>query len=160
METLIRLATAHAKARISAKVEEEDARAAEQIMRFALFKEVPKRQKKVKPHKTKNGDAARKGSADPEGSGEESGVEEEDASGEEDPAPGRMSVPPAMTGTTAVEDPIWGDSSQDVTMTDATAPGPSADEEISEQRYVYCTVFDSAVPISSTVRGIYFGEQD
>ena len=40
LETLIRLATAHAKARLSNRVEERDAEAAESILRFALFKEV------------------------------------------------------------------------------------------------------------------------
>ncbi|OLL24945.1 DNA replication licensing factor mcm3 isoform A [Neolecta irregularis DAH-3] len=40
LETLIRLSTAHAKARLSQTVEEKDARAAEEILRFALFKEV------------------------------------------------------------------------------------------------------------------------
>ena len=40
LETLIRLATAHAKSRLSHRVEERDAEAAESILRFALFKEV------------------------------------------------------------------------------------------------------------------------
>lgn len=40
LETLIRLATAHAKARLSQRVERRDADAAEAILRFALFKEV------------------------------------------------------------------------------------------------------------------------
>lgn len=40
LETLIRLSTAHAKARLSNKVEEKDAKVAEEILRFALFKEV------------------------------------------------------------------------------------------------------------------------
>ncbi|MCJ1294561.1 MCM DNA helicase complex subunit [Xylographa carneopallida] len=40
LETLIRLATAHAKCRLSSRVEERDALAAEAILRFALFKEV------------------------------------------------------------------------------------------------------------------------
>lgn len=40
LETLIRLATAHAKARLSNRVEEKDAKVAEGILRFALFKEV------------------------------------------------------------------------------------------------------------------------
>ncbi|KAF4971823.1 hypothetical protein FSARC_1426 [Fusarium sarcochroum] len=40
LETIIRLATAHAKSRLSSRVEERDAAAAEGILRFALFKEV------------------------------------------------------------------------------------------------------------------------
>jgi DNA replication licensing factor MCM3 len=40
LETLIRLSTAHAKARLSSRVEEKDAKQAEAILRFALFKEV------------------------------------------------------------------------------------------------------------------------
>ncbi|KAJ4243569.1 MCM DNA helicase complex subunit [Fusarium torreyae] len=40
LETIIRLATAHAKSRLSNRIEERDAIAAEGILRFALFKEV------------------------------------------------------------------------------------------------------------------------
>jgi DNA replication licensing factor MCM3 len=40
LETIIRLATAHAKSRLSSRVEERDAVAAEGILRFALFKEI------------------------------------------------------------------------------------------------------------------------
>ena len=40
LETLIRLATAHAKARLSNRVERRDAEIAEGILRFAVFKEV------------------------------------------------------------------------------------------------------------------------
>lgn len=40
LETLIRLATAHAKSRLSNRVEEKDAEVAEGILRFALFKEI------------------------------------------------------------------------------------------------------------------------
>ncbi|CAK4033730.1 DNA replication licensing factor mcm3 [Lecanosticta acicola] len=40
LETLIRLASAHAKSRLSNRVEEKDAEVAEGILRFALFKEV------------------------------------------------------------------------------------------------------------------------
>ncbi|KAJ9605548.1 MCM DNA helicase complex subunit [Cladophialophora chaetospira] len=41
LETLIRLSTAHAKARLSSRVEEEDAIAAEEILKFALFRVMP-----------------------------------------------------------------------------------------------------------------------
>lgn len=40
LETLIRLSTAHAKARLSKRVDQKDAEMAENILRFALFKEV------------------------------------------------------------------------------------------------------------------------
>ncbi|KAG5513948.1 hypothetical protein PMAC_000570 [Pneumocystis sp. 'macacae'] len=42
LETLIRLSTAHAKVRLSQKVEEKDAYVAEEILRYSLFKEVIK----------------------------------------------------------------------------------------------------------------------
>ncbi|KAK5135633.1 MCM DNA helicase complex subunit [Meristemomyces frigidus] len=48
LETLIRLATAHAKARLSNRVEEKDAEIAEGILRFALFKEVVEVERKKK----------------------------------------------------------------------------------------------------------------
>lgn len=50
LETLIRLSTAHAKARLSSRVDEKDAKNAESILRFAMFKEVvdDKRQKRRK----------------------------------------------------------------------------------------------------------------
>ncbi|KAI9890747.1 MAG: MCM DNA helicase complex subunit [Vezdaea aestivalis] len=53
LETLIRLSTAHAKARLSSRVEDIDAEAAENILRFALFKEVVedgrKKRRRVSP---------------------------------------------------------------------------------------------------------------
>ncbi|USW50197.1 Putative mini-chromosome maintenance protein [Septoria linicola] len=46
LETLIRLATAHAKSRLSNRVDEKDAEIAEGILRFALFKEVVEDERK------------------------------------------------------------------------------------------------------------------
>lgn len=46
LETVIRLATAHAKSRLSSRVEERDVLAAESILRFALFKEVVEESRK------------------------------------------------------------------------------------------------------------------
>lgn len=56
LETLIRLATAHAKARLSHRVEERDAEAAESILRFALFKEVVEDERKKRRKTTRGGD--------------------------------------------------------------------------------------------------------
>lgn len=69
LETLIRLSTAHAKARLSPTVDEKDAHAAEEILRFALFKEVVKAAAKPKRRKlngTPNGDASGSDSSDEE----------------------------------------------------------------------------------------------
>ncbi|KAK0388711.1 hypothetical protein NLU13_4954 [Sarocladium strictum] len=52
LETIIRLATAHAKSRLSSRVEERDALAAEGILRFALFKEVVQDESRKKRRKT------------------------------------------------------------------------------------------------------------
>lgn len=48
LETLIRLSTAHAKVRLSKVVEHQDAVVAEEMLRYALFKETPKSQKRRK----------------------------------------------------------------------------------------------------------------
>ncbi|KAH8199292.1 hypothetical protein TruAng_006528 [Truncatella angustata] len=53
LETIIRLATAHAKARLSNRVEERDTTAAEGILRFALFKEVLEDESKRKRRRTR-----------------------------------------------------------------------------------------------------------
>ncbi|KAK4157244.1 hypothetical protein C8A00DRAFT_11849 [Chaetomidium leptoderma] len=72
LETLIRLATAHAKSRLSNRVEERDAAAAESILRFALFKEVVEDESRKKRRKTRpledDGAASDSGSSsDPDG---------------------------------------------------------------------------------------------
>ncbi|KAJ7139718.1 ATP dependent DNA helicase [Mycena epipterygia] len=140
LETLIRLATAHAKARLSTKVEEADAREAEVIMRFALFKEVPKRERRKK-RKLNTGGASR-----------EDGETEGEDSDDEPATPARMSMPPhakdkgtptpepepVVPHAAATQDPIWGDESQDVTMDvdvpPAAAGGAAEDGKIQPQR--------------------------
>jgi len=95
-------------------------------MRFALFREVPKRQRRKK-RKLNSGAAVRKGS---DNSDEEDDDEESDG---EEPAPAeRMSTPGRMSRAPTVQpvpqDPIWGDDSQDISMAvDEPAPADSPD---------------------------------
>ncbi|KAL9030606.1 MAG: hypothetical protein Q9196_001287 [Gyalolechia fulgens] len=80
LETLIRLATAHAKARLSHRVEERDAEAAEAILRYALFKEVVEDERKKR----------RKVNRPTEISDDESsGDSDDDSDGGHAPAPAR-----------------------------------------------------------------------
>ena len=58
LETLIRLATAHAKSRLSNRVDERDAAAAESILRFALFKEVVEDESRKKRRRTRQVESA------------------------------------------------------------------------------------------------------
>ncbi|KAG6919593.1 MCM DNA helicase complex subunit [Tephrocybe rancida] len=132
LETLIRLATAHAKARLSPKVEEADAKQAEEIMRFALFKEVPKRQRRKK-RKLNDGGAARRGE-DREGSEEASEESDEDL----DAPIERMTIPPPNAPSPPrnqpVQDPVWGDESQDVQMDTSQVAAPADDGKIRPER--------------------------
>ncbi len=77
LETLIRLSTAHAKSRLSNRVEERDAVAAESILRYALFKEVEEDERR-KRRKT-----ARGANFEDSGSGsDDDNDEDQDDSGE------------------------------------------------------------------------------
>ncbi|KAM0276242.1 hypothetical protein ACHAQH_006965 [Verticillium albo-atrum] len=70
LETLVRLSTAHAKSRLSNRIDERDVIAAESILRFALFKEVVEDEPRKKRRKTQNVQSA--------SSSEESSSEEDD----------------------------------------------------------------------------------
>ncbi|KAH9081840.1 MCM2/3/5 family-domain-containing protein [Lactarius deliciosus] len=152
LETLIRLATAHAKARLSPKVEERDASAAEDILRYALFKDVVKRQRRKK-HKVNPGGAGADGE---EGSDED---EDEQAS-EEEGQPERMvvpAVPPAVKAKAIdhappgiSQDPIWGvtdgQQDQDVRMElDPTAAAGVSGEDPARIRPERLQLFRSRV---------------
>lgn len=136
---MIRLATAHAKARLSPKVEGVDAKQAEEIMRFALFREVPKRQRRKK-RKLNNGAAVRKGSDGSDGDDGES----DDS--DDEPAPAERMTSPVATTAAPVpppEDAMLEDESQDVTMTvddqPATAPsGLTNNSNVRPDRFVTC----------------------
>ncbi|GAA6027467.1 hypothetical protein JCM8097_007877 [Rhodosporidiobolus ruineniae] len=82
LETLIRLSTAHAKSRLSPEITEDDAVAAEEILRYALYKEVvkatkpgAKRRKLSKKNRPRRGD---------KGSDEESSSSDDDSSDDDD----------------------------------------------------------------------------
>lgn len=106
-------------------------------MRFALFKEVPKRQRRKK-RKLNDGAAARKGE-DREGSEDTS----EESDDEMDVPAERMSIPPPPPSThnQLAQDPVWGDESQVVQM-DTSQPetsalsGPGSDGKIRPERFV------------------------
>ena len=78
LETLIRLATAHAKARLSAKVEEVDAEVAEEVLRFALFKEVINKKRSAKRRKTDRGSRSPDSDDDSDSEGGGDGVDDTD----------------------------------------------------------------------------------
>lgn len=73
LETLIRLSTAHAKSRLSDKVQEEDAEVAKEILSFALYKEVKKadRNKKRRKVTRSNEDDSDEDSDDNNGDGDD-----------------------------------------------------------------------------------------
>lgn len=73
LETIIRLATAHAKSRLSSRVEERDAMAAEGILRFALFKEVIEDESRKKRRRTQTVDFASSSEEDSDGDDDEDG---------------------------------------------------------------------------------------
>jgi len=75
LETLIRLATAHAKSRLSTSVTERDAMAAEELLRFALFKEVLRPERRKRRKLNNSGVAASDESGDEESEEEQLPIE-------------------------------------------------------------------------------------
>jgi len=72
LETLIRLATAHAKARLSNTVQAKDAKVAKEMMRYVLWKDVKERERRKKRRRINNNEAE----SDEESSEEEDSEEE------------------------------------------------------------------------------------
>ncbi|KAJ9070617.1 MCM DNA helicase complex subunit [Entomophthora muscae] len=88
LETLIRLSTAHAKARLSSRVDAKDVEAANELLRYAMFKEIATKTKKKKniPSKRLRKEKASEAPAErPEQvSDDEEEVEEEDEDEDEE----------------------------------------------------------------------------
>ncbi|KAJ1309651.1 hypothetical protein OPQ81_006418 [Rhizoctonia solani] len=161
LETLIRLATAHAKARLSSKVEERDAMAAEEILKFALFKEV------LKPERRKR----RKLNTGAAGAGAQS--DEEDGSDDEmESAPQRMEMPQQQPVTVSKDksDGINGINGgmEDVPSSSAAQESQArgvAPERVAEFRTRLARLFqerfaeEEAIPIESVVEAVNEGLQ-
>ncbi|KAJ5106476.1 DNA replication licensing factor mcm3 [Penicillium angulare] len=90
LETLIRLATAHAKARLSNRVDDKDAKHAEAILRFAMFKELQEdgRRKRRKVQ-----------TFDEDSSDEDSDPELDDDDDDDTPFRGQNSTTPGRSNT-------------------------------------------------------------
>lgn len=95
LETLIRLSTAHAKSRLSSRVEESDAVAAEEILKFALFREVAvKEDGRRKRRKTQDVDMNSSDDSNDSGSDSEDGSDSDDTPYRGTrPAPSRAAQP-------------------------------------------------------------------
>ncbi|KAB2104702.1 DNA replication licensing factor [Alternaria gaisen] len=103
LETLIRLSTAHAKARLSKRVEQKDAEVAEQILRFALFKEVVEDDRRKRRRTVRDPDAM---STDGESSGDddEDGDEQEATQSRRAGGPSTRNTRTGTTRTPAAEE--------------------------------------------------------
>lgn len=127
LETLIRLSTAHAKARLSAKVDESDAMAAEEILRFALFKEVVKVSKsKNKKRKLNNSSAATNESDESEESEEEDDETAEQRAAEKAK---RMDMPSSQASR---RNPRRAKAADDSGVGVTSTPGPEAESSQAE----------------------------
>ena len=89
LETLIRLASAHAKSRLSNRVEEKDAKVAEGILRFALFKEVVEDEKRKRKRARRSPDAEAMSTDDESEDDDDDG---EDVDGNYRPGAGRRTT--------------------------------------------------------------------
>ncbi|KNE58792.1 hypothetical protein AMAG_04343 [Allomyces macrogynus ATCC 38327] len=112
LETLIRLATAHAKTRLSRTVDVDDANAAAEILEYALFKEF--RRKKRAPA---NPNKRRKTEADGSGSDSEDEAGDAPAAGGAVPPPSGLVMPSAV-GSSQPATQLTNDSQSQQLLTD------------------------------------------
>ena len=75
---MIRLSTAHAKARLSETVDDKDAKAAAEVLRFAMFQEVIKVKKNKRRRVVESDDESEEDESEEEEASEEPTAMEED----------------------------------------------------------------------------------
>ncbi|KAK2741265.1 MCM DNA helicase complex subunit [Onygenales sp. PD_40] len=120
LETLIRLSTAHAKARLSSRVEEKDAKTAESILRFALFKEVVEDERR-KRRKTTTLETDSDDSSD---SDDDDAAETQQSRTTSAPRSSRRRGLRGNTGTNDLDD-----SDDDASYSNTTRPAPSSSRQ-------------------------------
>ena len=132
LETVIRLATAHAKSRLSSRVEERDALAAEGILRFALFKEVVEDESRKKRRRTHTVDFA-------SSSEEDSGEDDEDG-GDEDGNThrgSRLAQGPGRSTRASTRSQVQNARSERINSANSTDHPGTEDEEGEEDADIY-----------------------
>jgi DNA replication licensing factor MCM3 len=137
LETLIRLATAHAKSRLCNRVEERDAAAAEGILRFALFKEVVedesrKKRRKTRPVEEDKEASSSDGDSDADGD-EANGTARSSTARTSAARSARVSQRNARRRTPARRQGSSPDGADDATPEEATPAEDEADEEEEEE---------------------------
>jgi len=106
LETLIRLSTAHAKARLSKRVEKKDADVAENVLRFALFKEVVEDDRRKRRRTARDTDAMSTDGESSDGDNDEDGDEAEAAPSRSTGGPSTRGQRAGTTRTPAPDDGV------------------------------------------------------
>lgn len=130
LETLIRLATAHAKARLSSRVERKDAKVAQELVQFCLYKEIKK-----KPSKRRKKAAA---AAEAESAAsDESDQDNDDDNDEAAAADDRMAADAAASRPTPPVEEDKGKAKLDAAMRDLNIITEPTQETVASSSYVF-----------------------
>jgi DNA replication licensing factor MCM3 len=120
LETLIRLSTAHAKARLSKRVEQKDADIAEQILRFALFKEVVQDDRRKRRRTARDADAMSTDGESSDDDNNEDGDEQEASQSRRAGGPSTRSQQPSTAQTPVTADDDEEDEEENADLYNAT----------------------------------------
>ncbi|XP_068081318.1 DNA replication licensing factor Mcm3 [Anabrus simplex] len=141
LETLIRLSTAHAKARLSRTIDLEDAQAAIELVQFAYFKKVLEKEKKRRRSGNATADTATDDDSDGEGQQKRRKKSRKDKPKEPRPKPGQEGYDPYdWYSEDEDDDATAGPSTSGATAEQPPAPSsepaaPPAPAIISEERF-------------------------